>query len=64
MTPTWRKSSRSGSSGSDSDCVEVARFSRNIGVRDSKDPDGPKLTLSPDAWRSLVHRVKADDETA
>ncbi|MBO2451424.1 DUF397 domain-containing protein [Actinomadura barringtoniae] len=59
----WRKSSRS-TSAENSDCVEVANLAGTIGVRDSKDPDGPKLTLSPSAWRSLVHRVKADDETA
>ncbi|WP_344948566.1 DUF397 domain-containing protein [Actinomadura miaoliensis] len=47
----WRKSSRSGTSGGD--CVEVANLGRNIGVRDSKDPSGPKLMLTADAWRAL-----------
>ncbi|GAA2617060.1 DUF397 domain-containing protein [Actinomadura fulvescens] len=60
---TWRKASRSTTS-DNTDCVEVAQLADNIGVRDSKDPEGPKLTLSRDAWRSLVSRVKADDETA
>ncbi|MFC6884744.1 MULTISPECIES: DUF397 domain-containing protein [Actinomadura] len=57
----WRKSNRSGTSGNQSDCVEVAALARNIGVRDSKDPDGPRLALSPDAWRTLVERLKHDD---
>ncbi|MFC6884743.1 MULTISPECIES: DUF397 domain-containing protein [Actinomadura] len=55
----WRKSSRSATS-SNSDCVEVARMASTIGVRDSKDPEGPRLTLSPDAWRALVEQLKYD----
>ncbi|MFI0406306.1 DUF397 domain-containing protein [Actinomadura sp. 3N508] len=58
MTPIWRKSTRSGSSGSQSDCVEVAGLQRNIGVRDSKDPHGPKLTLAPTAWHALTRQIK------
>lgn len=55
----WRKSSRSGTSGGD--CVEVAALARNVGVRDSKDPEGSRLALSPDTWRALVERLKRDD---
>ncbi|XRQ16834.1 DUF397 domain-containing protein, partial [Actinomadura welshii] len=40
--PVWRKSSHSGTQGG-SDCVEVGRFPDSIAVRDSKDPEGPKL---------------------
>jgi hypothetical protein len=40
---TWRKSSRSASSG---DCVELARTEAVFGVRDSKNADGPVLTLT------------------
>jgi Domain of unknown function (DUF397) len=61
MTPTWRKSSRSGSSGSDSSCVEVARFPRSIGVRDSKDPEGAKLAFNQSDWRSLIASIKDGD---
>lgn len=48
----WRKSSRSNTSGGQ--CVEVASFVGNIGVQNSKDPDGPRLALSPDASRGVV----------
>lgn len=61
MTPVWRKSTYSGTGGSQSDCVEVAALTRNIGVRDSKNPDGPNLALSPDSFRSFVREVKAGD---
>jgi hypothetical protein len=57
-TPVWRKSSHSGSV-VDSDCVEVADFAGAIGVRDSKNPDGPHLTLSGRSFATLIGRVKA-----
>jgi hypothetical protein len=42
----WRKSSFSGGSGGN--CVEVAtNLPGVIAVRDSKDPDGPALALTP-----------------
>jgi hypothetical protein len=54
----WRKASRSSSNGGA--CLEVARnFPRVVAIRDSKDPDGPKLVLSPDDWRALIVGVKA-----
>ncbi|MEU5792223.1 DUF397 domain-containing protein [Streptomyces sp. NPDC020800] len=40
----FRKSSYSG--GEQGQCVEVAETSSKVHVRDSKDPDGPLLTLS------------------
>ena len=47
----WRKSTRSGQS----ECVEVADNLAGVGgVRDSKDPAGPVLTFTPDAWRTFV----------
>lgn len=43
----WRKSSRS--SGNGGQCVEVAmNLPGVVAVRDSKDPDGPKLLFTPD----------------
>jgi hypothetical protein len=57
---TWRKSSYSGASGGG--CVEVAQFPAwAIAVRDSKDPDGPRLTFTPDKWQMFVAGVKAGE---
>lgn len=53
----WRKSSRSGHQGGE--CVEVAGMALAVAVRDSKDPDGPKLTFGAADWRAFTHRVKA-----
>jgi len=50
--PAWFKSSYS-SSGS-GDCVEVALTPATIHIRDSKDRQGPRLALSPDAWADFV----------
>jgi hypothetical protein len=52
----WRKSTRSAHEGGE--CVEVASLSPTISIRDSKNPDGPKLTLTPAAWQTLTHRIK------
>lgn len=57
-TVRWRKASRSGHQGGD--CVEVAGLARVVAVRDSKDPDGAKLTFGDAAWRAFTTRVKAD----
>lgn len=54
----WRKSSRSGGNGGT--CVEVARnLPGVVAVRDSKDPDGPKLVTSPAAWHAFASGIKA-----
>ena len=58
MTPVWRKSSRSGSSGNESSCVEVANLLGSIGVRDSKDPHGPRLALPTERFRELLAGIK------
>jgi hypothetical protein len=52
----WRKSRRSGNSGGN--CVEVARFPGAIGVRDSKNSDGPSLAISAESFAGLVGKVK------
>ncbi|MGS2642792.1 DUF397 domain-containing protein [Streptosporangium sp. LJ11] len=62
---TWIKSSFSGDNGGD--CVEVAKLKDATGhpdliaVRDSKDPDGPKLLLTPTAWTTFLNHVKAGE---
>ncbi|CAM5363999.1 MULTISPECIES: DUF397 domain-containing protein [Streptomyces] len=54
-SPRWFKSSYSDNGGA---CIEVATNLITshgvIPVRDSKNPDGPHLTLSTDAWAGLV----------
>jgi hypothetical protein len=53
--PAWRKSSYSGGNGSA--CVEVGDAGRAVAVRDSKDPDGPSLLVSPGAWADFTNQV-------
>jgi hypothetical protein len=48
----WTKSSYSSNDGPD--CVEVATSPEAILVRDSKDPEGPHLTLTPEAWTAFL----------
>ncbi|TDD37303.1 DUF397 domain-containing protein [Actinomadura sp. KC06] len=55
----WRKSSRSSQYGGE--CVEVAALAPVIAVRDSKDPDGPRLAFGRAAWRAFADQVKADE---
>ena len=56
---TWRKSTYSGAQG---DCVEVADgIVDAVPVRDSKDPSGPVLTFTTDAWQAFVAGVQAGD---
>ncbi|MEV4823752.1 DUF397 domain-containing protein [Micromonospora zamorensis] len=48
----WRTSSRSGQ---DNNCVEVAtNLGDVVGVRDSKDSDGPVLVVDAYSWRLFV----------
>ncbi|WP_067807604.1 DUF397 domain-containing protein [Actinomadura formosensis] len=56
----WRKSSRSANSGQ-ADCVELARLSRTVGVRDSKAPEAGHLSFSPESFSELVARIKQDE---
>ncbi|MCP2276656.1 MULTISPECIES: DUF397 domain-containing protein [Nocardia] len=57
---TWIKSTRSGSR----DCVEVAFLpGGQVGVRDSKNPEGPALIFTPSEWDAFSAGV-ADGEFA
>jgi hypothetical protein len=54
---TWRKASYSGGNGGE--CVEVASNGNAVvAVRDSKDPNGPKLVFTSPVWESFVQRVR------
>ena len=54
---TWRKSSYSGSNGGG--CVEVARATGAlVAVRDSKDPDGPRLAFTAADWQAFITQIK------
>jgi hypothetical protein len=56
---TWRKSRHSGQT---QNCIEVADdLPGVVGVRDSKNPDGPALVLTPGAWRAFVAGVKSGE---
>jgi Domain of unknown function (DUF397) len=53
----WRKSSYSSSTGQN--CVEVAtNLPGIVTVRDSTDPSGPELLVSPGSWQSFIGRLK------
>jgi hypothetical protein len=54
---TWRKSTRSGNNG----CVEVAFVEDHVGVRDSKDRQGPILTFTPTEWTAFIGGVRAGE---
>lgn len=49
----WRKSSFSSGTGTDN-CVEVALLDATTALRDSKNVDGPVLTIPAQAWRALL----------
>ncbi|GAA3160932.1 MULTISPECIES: DUF397 domain-containing protein [Streptomyces] len=49
---TWRKSSYSGSDGGN--CLEVATHPTAIHIRDSKTPDAPYLTVTPESWAAFL----------
>jgi hypothetical protein len=52
----WIKSSLSMANG---DCVEVASLpDGQIGVRDSKDSDGPVLRFTPSEWTAFLGGVR------
>ncbi|WP_369248486.1 DUF397 domain-containing protein [Streptomyces sp. R41] len=60
--PVWRKSSYSGNH--DATCVEMARIAVKVGLRDSKNRQGPVLLFSPGAWGGFLAGVKSEPERA
>ncbi|MFD0685319.1 DUF397 domain-containing protein [Actinomadura fibrosa] len=54
----WHKAPQSTSNGGE--CVEVAEISDIIAIRDSKDPDGGVLLLTPEGFRGLTQNIRGD----
>ena len=50
---TWHRSSYSSAS-STQDCVEVALGPHQVGVRDSKNVQGPTLEFPAASWRAFL----------
>jgi hypothetical protein len=57
-TYKWYKSSYTNGQGN---CVEVAALADRVAVRDSKDPDGLVLAVTPDEWLSFADGVQAGE---
>jgi hypothetical protein len=53
---TWKKSSRSAPNGGD--CVEVAAHKAVVYLRDSRDPDGPVLTVASRSWKDFLEFLR------
>jgi Domain of unknown function (DUF397) len=51
----WHKSSHSANGGN---CVEVANLPGVVAVRDSKNPDGPRLAVTGNAWSAFVAGIQ------
>lgn len=57
VAAVWRKARRSNENGGE--CVELTGCDcGGIAVRDSKNPDGPKLSFAPVQWQAFTRRVK------
>lgn len=54
---SWRTASAR--CGANTGCVEVGAASHAVAVRDSVDPAGPMLILTPAAWGALLGSIKA-----
>lgn len=56
-TATWRKSTHT--QGNGGTCVEVAIAATAVGLRDSKNPEGPVLAVSRPAFASFLRVIKS-----
>jgi hypothetical protein len=54
----WRTASYSVGNGA---CVEVASALGRVSLRDSRDPEGPVLSYSADAFRSFLDATKGNN---
>ncbi|WSA42426.1 DUF397 domain-containing protein [Streptomyces sp. NBC_01808] len=58
----WKKSSYSGGSeGQCVECADVIQTHAHIAVRDSKDPEGPALLFTSDAFDGFIAAVKREE---
>ncbi|MGW2187519.1 DUF397 domain-containing protein [Streptomyces sp. NPDC001719] len=55
---SWFKSSYSDESGGMA-CVEVAALTTRVGIRDSKQADGPAITVPTGAWSTFITGVRS-----
>ncbi len=55
----WFKSSYS--SGAEGNCLEAAGLSLEVGIRDSKDKEGPALVFPRSTWTAFVAGVCAGE---
>ena len=55
-TQIWRRSQRCDTNA----CVEVARLTTGVALRDSSLRDGPTLTFSKENWAGFVAEMRAD----
>jgi hypothetical protein len=59
---TWRKSTYSNGSGGN--CVQIAELAGGgRALRDSRNPDGPKLIFTPGEWEVFTERVRLSKPT-
>ena len=56
----WRTASYSVGNGA---CVEVASARGRVSLRDSKDPKGPMLSFSLDAFRTFLDATKRNNSS-
>jgi hypothetical protein len=59
LTPSasqWRKSTHSGGTGGE--CIELAALPGQLLIRDSKDSEGPVLSLTAREARALICRIR------
>jgi Domain of unknown function (DUF397). len=60
---TWRKSTYS--TGTGGNCVEIAvNLPYIVAIRDSKNPCGSALCVTPSAWKDFITRVAEGDFNA
>ncbi|MFJ9706997.1 DUF397 domain-containing protein [Streptomyces sp. NPDC101234] len=55
----WFKSSFSGGSGTE--CIECTHAGNDTLLRDSKQGDGPIMTVASHAWRSFIESLHRGD---